>query len=91
MPTWIKNNQTPSQGLRRAALKQVLLGHLIFFLSVGWGDRAFAQATSDSVLDRIPESVAVVVSDQGSNLFLARILYAGAVIWIISLMGSGKD
>jgi hypothetical protein len=91
MFTCIKNNQTHFRGLGRAALKQVLLGQIVLFLSVGWGDRAFAQSATDSVIDRIPESAAVVVSDRGDNLFLTQILYAGAIVWIISLMGSDQN
>lgn len=97
MLTRIKNDQTHFRGLGRSVLKQILLGQLVLFLIVGWGDplrvsqgdRAFAQSTSDSVLDRVPKSVATVVSDRGDNLFLVQILYAGAIVWIISLMGSG--
>lgn len=66
MLTRIKNDQTHFRGLGRSVLKQILLGQLVLFLIVGWGDplrvsqgdRAFAQSTSDSVLDRVPKSVA---------------------------------
>jgi hypothetical protein len=91
MLTHTENNQTHLRGLRRSgALKQALSWQLVLFLtlSAGWGDRAFAQ--SDSVIDRIPQSTAVVVRDRGGNVFLVQMLYAGALVWIISLMSSGK-
>ena len=93
MFTRTKNNQTHLRGSRSAVLKQALLWQLVLFLTLtaGWGDRAFAQSASDSVLDRIPESVAAVGRDRGDNLFLIQMLYAGAIVWIISLMRSGKN
>jgi hypothetical protein len=91
MLTHTKNNQTHLRGLRRVALKQALSWQLVLFLTLnaGWGDRAFAQSDSDSVIDRIPQSTAIVVSDRGGNVFLIQVLYAGALVWIISLMSSG--
>jgi hypothetical protein len=82
------------RGRGRAAFKQALLWQFVLFLTLtyGWGDRAFAQSASDadSVIDQIPASVAAVASDRGDHLFCVQILYAGAIVWIISLMGSGK-
>jgi threonine/homoserine efflux transporter RhtA len=93
MLTHTKNNQTHFRGLGKIALKQALLWQLVLFLTLttGGGDRAFAQSASDSVIDRIPQSAAAVDSDRGDNLFLIQMLYAGAIVWIISLMVSGKN
>jgi hypothetical protein len=87
----IKKDQTHFRGLARAAFKPIVLGQLILLLSVGWASRAFAQSDSDSVIDRIPEATTEVLTDQGNNLFLSQIVYAGIIVWIISLMGSGRD
>ncbi len=91
MFTRTKNNPMHLRGSGSAVLRQVLLWQLVLFLTftAGGGDRAFAQSTSDSVLDRIPNSIAAVASDRGDNLFLIQMLYAGAIVWIISLMSSG--
>lgn len=91
MLTQINHDQWHLRELGRAALRQVLLWQFVLCLTAGCGDRAFAQAASDSVIDQIPASASAIVSDQGSNLFLAQILYAGIIVWIISLMGSGRD
>jgi hypothetical protein len=91
MRTHTENNQTHLRGLGKVALKQALSWQLVLFLTLtaGGGDRAFAQSTSDSVIDQIPQSTAVVVSDRGGNVFLIQMIYAGALVWIISLMSSG--
>ena len=86
MVTCIKTDQRHLQGLVRVAWKPVLLGQLILCLSLGWGDRAFAQSNSDSVLDQIPESAAALVNYQDNNQFLPQILYAGVIVWVISLI-----
>jgi hypothetical protein len=76
-------------GMKRNAVKQVLAGMLVLFLTVGVGERANAQA--DTVIDRLPETTAAVVRDQGNSLFLNQILYAGIIVWVISLLVGQKD
>ncbi|MBW4516119.1 MAG: hypothetical protein KME11_12970 [Timaviella obliquedivisa GSE-PSE-MK23-08B] len=98
MLTRICNVQAYFRRLGSTTWKQILLGQLILLLGVGWGDplyisqgdRAFAQSASDSVLDRIPESTTAVLTDPDNDLFLSQILYAGVIVWIISLMAA-KD
>lgn len=93
MLTHFKNHQTHFRGLRKAALYKAFLWQLALSLTLtaGWGDRVFAQASSDSVLERFPQSVAAVGSNGGNDLLWVQILYAGAIVWIITLMRSGKS
>jgi hypothetical protein len=90
MFTWIKTQKTPARGLKSPVGKQVVLGALVLFLTIA-GDPVLAQSDSDSVIDRIPASATAVVKDQGSTLFLNQVLYAGVIIWVISLLTGGKD
>jgi hypothetical protein len=76
-------------GMKRNAVKQFVLGVLVLFLTVSGGEQANAQA--DTVIDRLPETTAAVVRDQGNSLFLNQILYAGIIIWVISLLVGRKD
>jgi hypothetical protein len=78
-------------GLKRTALKRVFLGVLVLFLTAGMGGRAMAQAQADTVIDRLPETTAAVVRDQGNPLFVPQVLYAGVIIWIISLLVGSKN
>jgi preprotein translocase subunit SecG len=45
-----------------------------------------AQTQTQSVIDRIPTSAAEAMADQGSGTFLIQIIYAAAIIWIVSLL-----
>jgi hypothetical protein len=74
----------------RTGTRQIILGALVLFLAVG-GDRAIAQAQADTVIDRLPETTAAVVRDQGNSLFVNQIVYAGIIVWVISLLVGKKD
>jgi hypothetical protein len=78
-------------GSKRTALNYVFLGLLVLFLTAGVGDRAVAQSQADTVIDRLPETTAAVVRDQGNSLFLNQILYAGIIVWVISLLVGKQD
>jgi hypothetical protein len=74
---------------RETALKPLFWGLLVLFLAVGRSDRAIARA--DTVIDRLPETTTAVVQDQGNSLFLNQVLFAGIVVWVISLLVGKKD
>jgi hypothetical protein len=74
----------------RTGTRQIILGALVLFLAVG-GERAQAQAQADTVIDRLPETTAAVVRDQGNSLFVNQIVYAGIIVWVISLLVGKKD
>jgi hypothetical protein len=78
-------------GMKSNAVKQVLLGLLVLFLTIDAGEQALAQAQADTVIDRLPETTAAVVRDQGNDLFVNQILYAGIIIWVISLLVGKKN
>lgn len=74
----------------RTGTRQIILGMLVLFLAVG-GERAQAQGQADTVIDRLPETTAAVVRDQGNSLFVNQIVYAGIIVWVISLLVGKKD
>jgi hypothetical protein len=82
---------------KNSAVKQIALGALVLFLTIGAGDpcgtceAARAMAQADTVIDRLPETTAAVVRDQGNSLFVNQILYAGIIAWVISLLVGRKN
>jgi hypothetical protein len=49
-----------------------------------------ALAQEPSIIDRIPSTTTTVVTEAGGSTFLAQLIYAGVIVWIVSLLRSGK-